>query len=110
MFHKHLSSSFLRHILIAVYVILLYPGGGTVIPEAGVISGGICTGLSFLSTRPLLELQVMVYDLIYIIMILLIFGQTGMGKQCRPRSNLSCRNSQVRVYSVCYSFGRFWTH
>ena len=33
-------------------------GGGSIIPEAGVISGGVCTGLSALSTGAHLELEV----------------------------------------------------
>ena len=36
----------------------------------------------------------------------LSFGQTGLGNQCRPRSDCSL----IRVYTVCHSISIFWTH
>ena len=35
-----------------------------------------------------------------------VFGQTGLGKQCRPRSDCSL----IRVYTVCSSLCIFWMH
>ena len=32
-----------------------------------------------------------------------VFGQIGMGKQCRHRSDCSYRSSLIRVVTVCYS-------
>lgn len=40
------------------FFFLSLPGGGKIIPETGVISGGVCTSLSPLSTGAHLELQV----------------------------------------------------
>ena len=39
-----------------------------------------------------------------------VFGQTGLSKQCRPRSNCSTRSSLIWVYTVCHSVCNFWTH
>ena len=41
---------------------------------------------------------------------LLLYGQTGLGKQCRPRSDCSWRNSLIRVYTVCNSRYIFQMH
>ena len=39
---------------------------------------------------------------IFTVMIL-IFGQIGLGKHCRPRSDCSWRSSLIRVFTVCYT-------
>ena len=42
----------------------------------------------------------------------LVYGQTGLGKQCRPRSDCFRRTSLIRVRTVCHSayMFMFWTH
>ena len=45
-----------------------------------------------------------------IAIIFLSFGQKGLGKQCRPRSECFWRSSLIRVYTVCHSICTFWTH
>ena len=37
------------------------------------------------------------------------FGQIGLGKQCRLRSDCS-ESSLIRVFTVCHSVCIFWTH
>ena len=39
-------------------LLLFNAGGGTIVAEEGIIAGGVCTGLSPLSTGAHLELQV----------------------------------------------------
>ena len=39
-----------------------------------------------------------------------VFGQTGLGEQCRPRSGCSWRSNLIRVYTVCHSVCIFWIH
>ena len=39
-----------------------------------------------------------------------VFGQTGPGKPCRPRSDCCWRSRRIRVYTVCRSVCIFWTH
>ena len=39
-----------------------------------------------------------------------VFGQIGLGKQCWPRSDCSCRSSLIRVYTVWNSISIFLMH
>ena len=39
-----------------------------------------------------------------------VLEQTGLSKQCRPRSDCFFRSSLIRVYAVCHSISIFWMH
>ena len=48
------------------------------------------------------------YKLQMITIMIQVFEQTGMGKQCRPRSDCSQRSSLIMVYTVCNAVCILW--
>ena len=52
------NSSYILYLILCSHFLQIFVGGDTIVPDAGVIIGGICTGLSPLSSGAELELEV----------------------------------------------------